>query len=155
VLVQHAPLISSGRRTLGRDLPGQRVSSTRHRKRRSSPTFERLRSVPGRKDKADYQGGFGGVDKIGGRNFKGHSGLLSPCGALAAVAIDSETRVFGVSDLVRLLTRSCLLKGNDARDCSAQHLSRSARGQRQPKADALFRNLTSWLRQNEPQEPID
>ena len=38
--------------TLGRNLPGRRVSSTRHRRRRSSPAFERLRSVPGRKDEA-------------------------------------------------------------------------------------------------------
>ena len=43
---------SGGRGTLGRNLPGRRVSSTRHRRRRPSPAVERLRSVPGRKDGA-------------------------------------------------------------------------------------------------------
>ncbi len=36
--------------TLGRNLPGRVTSSVTRRRRRSSPAFERLRSVPGRKD---------------------------------------------------------------------------------------------------------
>jgi hypothetical protein len=59
---------SGGRGTLGRGLPGPATSSVTRRRRRSSPAFERLRSVPGRKDGVDYAGGFWGCGK-GGENI--------------------------------------------------------------------------------------
>jgi len=45
------------RGTTGQGLPGPMASSAMTRRRRSFPAFERLRSVPGRKDERDYAGG--------------------------------------------------------------------------------------------------